>query len=583
MGLSFANLLGLWALLGIPIVLLIHFLQQKTKTLPISTLFLLELIEPESSKGRIVDRLRNSLLLWLQLLAVILITWLLIQPQWLRSESVQRVVLILDSSYSMLAFRDRLDVELDKAMRELESSAAKTEWIVLDSDSRHGTIYNGFDRQALRVAVGDWSPHRATHDPSTVFRVARSLVGKVGCIVWVSDHQRPLPEGIESLAIGEPINNCGLTGLHIKQSSATAFEWEVLAYNFSATAQKREWWITIDDRQTPAQIVELNPGQVRAIKGTLPSEFQQASLSLSEDAFSIDDRLPILRPVPKTLWVHYTVNNELMKKLGGSLSSSEIAPDASSADLTFSATSAFTEMLIKNQILFFTADTPAERYAEGSIVVEKHPLMLGLNWQGLLVGEGEGMVPDQSDDILLWQGTRPLIWTTERTNKRSLMINFDIEHSNAVRLPAFVLLIHRFAEQVRINKIVGERVNVELNQALLIKTDRPYEPFKLTRSGMNKQPSETSSVQAGGLSAPSEPGFFSISQGDRPYVEGAAHFADIREADFREASSFSQLKFVVNDLSSVNSERDFLIPLWVILLSVVLLFSWLYPLKKRAL
>ena len=75
MPLIFANPLGFWALLGIPAVLLIHFLQRESRRLPISTLFLLEHIDRESVKGRQFDRLRQSIPLWLQLLGVVILTW----------------------------------------------------------------------------------------------------------------------------------------------------------------------------------------------------------------------------------------------------------------------------------------------------------------------------------------------------------------------------------------------------------------------------------------------------------------------------------------------------------------------------
>ena len=102
--LLFSNPAGFWALLGIPAVLLIHFLQRESRRVRASTLFLLEQLAPESAQGRRFERLRNSAALWLQLLAVLLFAWLLAGPRWLRPDSVQKVVFVLDSSASMSAF-----------------------------------------------------------------------------------------------------------------------------------------------------------------------------------------------------------------------------------------------------------------------------------------------------------------------------------------------------------------------------------------------------------------------------------------------------------------------------------------------
>src|ERR1051326_1563747 len=101
----FANPVGLWALLGVPPILAIHFLQQRARVARTSTWFLIEKLAPDSARGRTWDRLRSSRTLWLQLLAVLAVTWLLAEPRWVRAESAQTVVIVLDASASMEAFR----------------------------------------------------------------------------------------------------------------------------------------------------------------------------------------------------------------------------------------------------------------------------------------------------------------------------------------------------------------------------------------------------------------------------------------------------------------------------------------------
>ncbi len=101
---TLANPLGLLALIAIPIVIAIHFLQRRAQVIPSSTLFLLEKTQKESASGRKFDRLMNSIPLWLQLLIVLLITWLLVQPRFVKSNSTQRIAIVLDSSASMSVF-----------------------------------------------------------------------------------------------------------------------------------------------------------------------------------------------------------------------------------------------------------------------------------------------------------------------------------------------------------------------------------------------------------------------------------------------------------------------------------------------
>ena len=100
----FGNPLGLLSLLAIPAILAIHFLQRKSVTLPVSTLFLLERTQREATSGRRFERLIPSVPLWMQLLAVLLLAWLLSEPRFKKENSVQRVVIVVDGSASMTGF-----------------------------------------------------------------------------------------------------------------------------------------------------------------------------------------------------------------------------------------------------------------------------------------------------------------------------------------------------------------------------------------------------------------------------------------------------------------------------------------------
>src|ERR1043166_9797967 len=117
--LTFANPWGLPALVGVPVILAIHFLQRESRRVVVSTLFLLEQMTPVSARGRRIERLRNSVPLWLQIFAVMLIAWLLAEPRWLRRDSAQSIVIVLDSSVSMSVFRDAMNKTLEARLGEL--------------------------------------------------------------------------------------------------------------------------------------------------------------------------------------------------------------------------------------------------------------------------------------------------------------------------------------------------------------------------------------------------------------------------------------------------------------------------------
>jgi len=127
MGLSFGNPAGFLALLGIPAVLAIHFWQRLPRQVTVSTLFLLQQMHRESERGKRFGRLRSSSALWLQLLAVLILTWLMCEPRWIERSSVQQVVVVLDGSASMSVSRTRIDEQLPPVLANISSAAARTE------------------------------------------------------------------------------------------------------------------------------------------------------------------------------------------------------------------------------------------------------------------------------------------------------------------------------------------------------------------------------------------------------------------------------------------------------------------------
>src|SRR5436309_108592 len=166
MYIRFSSKLSFLTLMILPAVLLMLLLQCKSRRVIVSTLFLLEQLNPISAQGRRLERLRNSVPLWLQLLAVLLATWLLTQPRWVRKDSTQSIVIALDSSISMTVFRDPMLQALRKDLPSIAHAAAKTEWVLIESDPARGTLYSGGDLDALFAALEKWKPHLGAHDPT---------------------------------------------------------------------------------------------------------------------------------------------------------------------------------------------------------------------------------------------------------------------------------------------------------------------------------------------------------------------------------------------------------------------------------
>jgi len=182
-----------------------------------------------------------------------------------------------------------------------------------------------------------------------------------------------------------------------------------------------------------------------------------------------------------------------------------------------------------------------------------------------------------SDNVLLWQDKRPLILLRETGNVRQLLFNFDPSLSNAEKQPAFIVLLHRFAESVRTTKIAPVSENMETGQPLKI-TASPEIPLTITAADPQGKPLPLSAMKDR-HHAISSPGFLSIRQGDKTLLNAAVHFGDPRESDFSKCESSSLAETTNTSAIERNTRPDPLWRVWILLLLAALMLSWRFTSK----
>ncbi|MEM7699177.1 MAG: VWA domain-containing protein [Verrucomicrobiota bacterium] len=590
MPVTFANLAGFWALLGIPAILLIHFLQRQSEQVPISTRFLLERIDRQSLSGRKFDRIRSSIPLWLQLLSVLLLTWLLVQPRWSSPTRVQRVVVVLDSSASMAAFRTEIQEAFENQLTPLTTFTGTSEFTLIESHLEGSTLYRGTSLEELTRAIEVWEPNRGAHSPEAALRVGRGLAGPEGVLVYVSDHVGDtLPFDAALLAIGSPIDNVGFAGVSIDSEQSPPV-WRASIRNYSTEAQTRSWTLTTESGRAPDRALALEAGEIRTLEGPFPENAERVSLSLESDQFGLDDTLPLVLPQPKRLVVSKRAPerlDRLILDLTESLENAPYADEGAIPDLIFAGYDPLspTELPAVAIVLLSQQSVPRQ-FLSGPILGGNHPLVDGLNWQALIARRTPS-IPAQDGDIpLLWQGEKTLISLRESNTpegvSRQLLFHFDILRSNASNLPAFVILIHRFIDRVRQTQIGEEHRNVEINQDLNLFYENVADSADLTLStpaGRETVPIDRARL----LNAPASPGFFAISQGDQPLLLAAAHFADTREADLSEAATRSDLARLPGEILEQQTRPDPYAPIWILLLGLLGLASWWFLNREKPL
>lgn len=578
---TLANPLGLLALLGIPAVLAIHFLQRKAIELPVSTLFLLERTHRDAASGRRLERIIPSIPLWMQLLAVLLLAWFLAEPRYQKSGSVQRIAVVLDSSASMQVFKEAAIARLAAELPGFQGPATALELTVIESAPSRPRVYAGSSVEELKTALQKWQPLDGLTDPTSALRLARSLVSGEGTVIYLTDTPaESLPFEARLMAVGEAIENVGFTGVSFSTEEG-ALVWRALVKNYGKSAVERSWSIQTATGGTEPRALRLEANALVTLQAAFPADAENVRLVLSPDRFPLDDTLPLVAPKPKALALFTATSPafaDLTGKLLRSLDATVPTTDAATADLSITSYDPLDPVLPPgNSIIFIEDSTRSGAYLKGGILAEPHPLMDGLNWQSLLVRETLELDRLPSDTVLLWQDKRPLIFLREKPGTRQLCFNFDLRLSNAGNQPAFIVLLHRFAESIREAKVAPTSANLETSQPIRI-SSIPNIPIEVTATRLTGEALPASST----THAPATPCFLTIRQGQTELLDAAVHFADTREADFSACGKSDPASNANQSIIERHTRPDPLWRVWLLLLITAWLVSWKFSTPKPA-
>ncbi len=572
--LTLANPLGLLALLGIPAVLAIHFLQRKAVELPVSTLFLLERTRRDAASGRRLERIIPSIPLWMQLLAVLLLAWFLAEPRFQKSGSVQRIAIVLDSSASMGVFKEQAIARLAAELPGFQGPASTVELTVIETAPSRPRLYAGSSADELRGVLEKWQPLDGLTDPTQALRLARSLVSREGTVIYLTDTPaESLPFEARLIAVGDPVENVGFTGVSFATEEGTLV-WRALVRNYSKVPVDRTWSIQTSAGGTEPRPQHFAANALVTLQAAFPADAQNVRLVLSPDRFTLDDTLPLVAPKPKSLALFTATSpafTDLTEKLLRALDSAVPTGDAATADLSITSYAPLDPVLPPgNSIVFVEDSTRAGAYLKGGILAEPHPLLENLNWQSLLVRETIELDRLPSDTVLLWQDKRPLIFLREKAATRQLCFNFDLRLSNAANQPAFIVLLHRFAESIREAKVAPVSANLETGQPIKI-TAAPNIPLQITATDLAGKPLPS---PAATTQAPATPCFLTIRQQETTLLAAAVHFADTREADFSACGKSDPAANANQSTLERHTKPDPLWRVWIMLLIAALLVSW---------
>jgi hypothetical protein len=636
MDILLANPWGLLALAALPALVVIHSLRQATRRVPTSTLFLLDHAGPEPVGGLRLDSFRQALPFWMQVLASLALTWLLVEPRFIRADSRQTVAVVLDSSASMVPFRDATLTALKRQLRRLKAVAGHTDWHLLETGPRRPPLYAGDRLDELLGAADRWWPSLGTHDFSPSLALASSLAPPDrGAVILVTDRPVVVTPGVALLSTGTEIDNVGISGADVVADASdratdadddrsapapAGLRFRALVTNQGKSPAVRTLTVRAGDARSipdrpvaPPTTIELDPGQSRTIEAPWPAGAERLILELDADRFTLDDRAALVRPRPRVVRVAVrsaTDGGDLLGRMVVAAADTELVSDADQADLViepFGTDGTVTAVQVRkgkvgdeagssgekqesDAVSSVDTPPPQARIDPAPLVADDHPLVGDLAWNGLLSGPAGALGIEAGDTALVWKGDAALLRLRTRilptgSIRETLLFDFDVDGSTAARSPALVVLLDRFADRVRAQIDRPWSATFQAGEAITLPPIRAT----ITAEPISSEPQSTPLSNALPFRgrAPAEPGFFTVRRDpgaadDTPLLSGAVQQADARESDFSAAAAIDTVDEVRLERVRRQTVADPFLPGWVALAAAALLAAWAWSARRRA-
>ncbi len=310
---TFANPAGLWlALLALP-VLALHVLRPRRDEVVVSSVFLWRDVEAPVSAARPWQRLRPSLLLLLQLLAVVGLALAVARPVRLTDAPVaDHTVFIVDASGSMAARDgdpDRLAAAVATARRLRSEIPTGGVASIVVADARPRVVLTASsDREAFEAALAPLAATAGAADFAGAAVLAESLETTDDSIafVLVSDggltdaEQALLPPGTTYEPIGDQSTNRAITRLTVEPASSglRAF---VTVTNTGGPEATQTVRLDVDGVTAVTREVTVPAGESVDVEADLPPGQRVQAFLEGEDLLDVDDRAYAVAPSRRDL------------------------------------------------------------------------------------------------------------------------------------------------------------------------------------------------------------------------------------------------------------------------------------------
>ncbi|MDR0870084.1 MAG: BatA and WFA domain-containing protein [Planctomycetaceae bacterium] len=449
-----------WALLGLlslPVVFGIYFFRTRSRRRDVSALFLWVDRRQAAQGGRQFQTLQLPLLLFLELLALLLLSVAAARPMF-RIESAQRpTAVILDSSYSMQAglngntAQQRAVDHLAKMLRT--QTGYPVQFITA------GVKPQLFGNRAKNAAEAEevlknWQCTEPTADLDAAVSFARNVSLPGTKILVVSDHfwKAGFTETGSLLwkSYGEALPNFAVVNSsRVFRNEKDKMLLEIA--NFSETAQQLQLTVLEPEKQRVVyrfnESAPLLPNEVKTLRMDVPAGTGVLEVRLGSDVLEFDNRLTLPPPPPPARVQLGELPDGLGEKIKRAVEASGIAVIVNERpDIVFGTVVNGQETVFPGCTVKFYSESDTEKvkpYIGPFILDRSNPLTEGLTLDGVVWSAFNGGKPVISASPVISAGDVPLL----TDSKKQLTFYLNSKVSTLTEHPAFPVLIYNILKR----------------------------------------------------------------------------------------------------------------------------------------
>ncbi|MEK7484227.1 MAG: VWA domain-containing protein [Planctomycetota bacterium] len=551
------NPLGLIGLTAVPLIILLYILKLRRHPQLISSTLLWSKVLREMQANTPFQKLRNNLLMWLQILIVILLALALARPIYRGTLKIgKKVVVILDTSASMKTKDIEKETRFEKAKEGvqmmIQNMADGDSMMLLEGTRSNGvqTIFTSQKRQLYQSLDKMYPRDTPTELSESLLLAVSSLKGhqegekevdpskESGEIYVFSDGANLHLDRLNNIQIpvhltqiGSSGDNLGIIALDVRRITGTKDEYEIFTNVKNFYAEKKTFFLSlkVGSEETPIDARELTLEPQENLSVIFKTQLTSGPMVLEideEDPFPVDNRAYyfVVEEKESPVLIVSDGKNAFLEKV------LKLDP---LAEVTVVRPGDYSEELLKDHelVIFdrylpssipkinavFIAPPPTESpipefpfhvlgYIAGSEITEwdaTHPLMRYVEMSDVEVFQSEEIKYPVGFKPLVKTGFGPLMALVPYKNFEHLLIAFDIRSSNWVLRASFIIFFSNVLQQARISlrqlikdTLAGQPVPIRVldPQAKIVVTTPKQKSLEILNSGEITYFSQTDEV-----------------------------------------------------------------------------------------